>query len=288
MPNLTETAFRRLTGLDPFPQPPVLPLRHPVVLMHGFGFFASLRRGGHLHEEALHLRKRGVRAYAPNVAPYSTIPARAALWETRLRHVLEETKADRLTLIAHSMGGLDARYLISKLGWHEHVRALVTISTPHGGSTAASFVLEQPARLRALVADLLDWVGTNALDEDSPPADFLEALAQLTPAHVQNTFNPDVPDHPDVRYWSYAGRAGKGTDVPINPFFRLLNRVVYEREGINDGFVAIESARRGTFLDVIDADHARQVGVTPGLGNDPPEIHAFYRSIAQLLADEGF
>ncbi len=284
-PTLLEAAFQQLTQLDPFPQPDLLPLRCPVVLMHGFGLFASLRRRGHLHDEAMHLRRRGVRAYAPNVAPYTTTRDRAEQWAQRLEHVLREARADEVCLVAHSMGGLDARYLISRMGWHEHVAALVTVATPHRGTSVASFTLDQPARVRAWIADLADWMGVQVLEDAT--ADFLQAITELTPEHVRTRFNPATPDHPDVRYWSYAGRAGKGTDVPVNPFLLLQNRRLYEREGVNDGYVSIESARWGTFLGTIDADHSRQIGLVPGLGQ-APEMHAFYRSIAQLLCDEGF
>lgn len=286
MAKLHETTFRRLTGLTPFPQPPVLPLRHPVVLMHGFGVIASFRRGGHLHDEAMNLREHGVMAYAPNVAPYNTVPIRAALWEERFEHILEETRTEQINIIAHSMGGLDARYLISEMGWHKHVASLVTISTPHHGTTAASFVLDQPERLRRWIVEIFDWMGTNAM-EDETASDFLQAVAELTPEYVQETFNPGVPDHPSVKYWSYGGRAGKDTDVPLNPFFHLLNRVIYEQEGVNDGFVSVDSARWGTFLGTVDADHAQQVGFVAGLG-DTSRAHSFYRSIAQMLVDEGF
>ncbi len=285
--SLTEAAFRRLARLEPFPQPPVLPLRDPVVLMHGFGLLASFRRGGQLHDEAMHLRKRGVRAYAPNVSPYTTIAARADHWEQRLEHVLRETGAERLSLIAHSMGGLDARHLISRRGWHARVHALVTLSTPHHGTAIASFLAEQPDRLQDWIAALVDWMGTRALDGGT--ANFARAITELTPEHVCKTFNPATPDHPSVRYWSCAGRAGKGTGVPLHPVFRPLNRLLYTREGVNDGYVSVESARWGTFLGAVDLDHARLVGLSRLVGTgDTPEIHTLYRSIVQMLCDEGF
>ena len=134
-PALPTKILRRITGVDPFPQPPIIRLRLPVVLMHGFGIIAAMRRGGHLFHEAEELRRHGVWAYAPNVSAYDTVPLRCAAWEQRLEHVMEETGCDRLNLIAHSMGGLDARYLISEMGLHRHVATLTTISSPHHGTT---------------------------------------------------------------------------------------------------------------------------------------------------------
>lgn len=284
VPRLAESAIQRWAGMDAFPQPPLIPLRYPVVLMHGFGMMASFRRSGHLHDEAMSLRLHGVRAYAPNVAPYNTVAIRAPMWKKRIERVLEETGAEKVSLIAHSMGGLDARHLIASEGMYEAVACLTTISTPHHGSSVADIILSQPERLRTWAAELVNWVGTSAMVGST--SDVLQALSELTPAFLCETFNPAVPDHPSVTYWSYAGGAGKGTDVPINPFLRLPNWLLYAREGINDGFVSVESARWGTFLGTVGADHSQQVGlqILPG-GFDS---NAFYRGIALRLADAGF
>lgn len=282
---ITATALQRITGLQAFPQPSLIPLQHPVVLMHGFGVGGSFRRGGHLHEEAMYLRSRGVLAFAPNVAPYNTVEVRTQMWEQRLARVLDETGADTLTLIAHSMGGLDARHLITNMGFHEVVGGLVTISTPHRGSSVARLVLDQPDAVRTWLVDMADWLGTHILEDGT--ANALQTLTELTPEHVQQTFNPAVPDHPDVSYWSFGGETGKGTDDPINPVFRFLNAYLYDREGPNDGIVSVRSSRWGTFLGTVPADHGRQVGLN-GTLSTPFDSNEFYSGIATMLADEGF
>lgn len=281
---LVEQTVGRIGQLAPFPQPELILTRYPVVLMHGFGALASIRRGGHLHEEAMYLRERGVLAFAPNVAPYNTVKVRSATWKQYLERVLEETGAERLNLIAQSMGGLDARYLISCLGMAQHVESLVTISTPHHGTSIATFVLEQPQRLRDLAAAVANWMGTKTLPGSE--ADFTTAVGEFTPEFVCDRFNPSVPDDPSVRYWSYAGLAGKGTGVIMNPFLRFLNGILYEREGFNDGFVSVESAKWGRYLGTVDADHAEQVGIqiVPG---SRFRVHEFYADIVRKLAAEG-
>ena len=275
----------RFLALDPLPQPPLIPIRYPVVLMHGFGFLGSLRRGGHLHQEALNLRLHGVLAYAPNVAPYNRVMTRVEIWESRLQAILDECKAEKLNLIAQSMGGLDARYLISRMGFHERVASLVTISTPHRGSGIANFILERSGWIQTRISEIMNWMGNTAMHEVS--ADFLPAVAELTPDFVCNEFNPNVPDHPSVRYYSFAGQAGKGTGVPINPGLQVLNRILYSREGPNDGFVSVESAKWGDYLGSIGADHAAQVGIK-FLGNREFNSNQFYRMVVERLASDGF
>lgn len=284
MPGFTTSAIQRFTKLDPFPQPPLLRLRYPVLLMHGFGLLGSVRRGGHMHDIAMALRENGVWAFAPNVAPYNTVAVRAQMWEDRIARMLDETGADRFSIIAHSMGGLDARYLIQTTDLHEPIQALVTVSTPHRGTPIATLALEQPDKVREWLANVFDWFGSKAM-EDSP-SNALDGVRELTPQHMQETFNPAVPDHPDVRYWSYAGRAGKGTDVPLDPFFYMLNNFLYDREGVNDGYVSVQSANWGTFCGTVEADHARQVGMASNLGA-PFDAPAFYRTIIRMLIDKG-
>ena len=284
MAKFRENAFRRLVSLDPFPQPPLIRSRYPVVLMHGFGILAGLLRQGHLHDEAMDLRAHGVLAYAPNVAPYNTVSARAEMWQDRLTHILEETGAEQVNLIAQSMGGLDARYLISTLGRHDVVASLVTVATPHQGTVMAEILLKQPERLRQWAVDFANWMGTNVLEDAT--ADALQALMELTPAHLRNTFNPAVPDHDSVRYWSYAACAGKGTKNLVNPFLKLSNTWIFEREGLNDGLVSVDSARWGHFLGILDADHSQQVGIQ-GLPGSKFDSKALYRSLVEMLAQEG-
>jgi len=279
------TALQRFTGLKPFPQPPIVPTRHPIVLLHGFGIGASIRREGHLHEQTMHLRSRGVRAVAPNVSPYNTVAARTQTWDERLRHVLDEVQADSLSIIAHSMGGLDARYLISKMGWHEVVDVLVTVSTPHRGSPVASLLLDQPDPVREWLGDVADWLGTHILEDGS--ANIRQALHELTPEYVETIFNEEVPNHPKVDYWSYGAQAGEGAPIPVTPIFRYFNKYLYQREGMNDGIVSVRSARWGEYLGTVDADHAQQVGLASRL-SAPFDANEFYVEIAKRLAENGY
>ncbi len=112
-------------------------------------------------------------------------------------------------------------------------------------------------------------------------------MADLTPEYVTNTFNPAVPDHPDVRYWSYSAQAGRGTDTPINPLLRPLNTMLYAREGPNDGFVSVKSAVWGESLGILEADHAQQIGVGRSIGARF-DSNRFYTELADRLGRAGY
>ncbi len=279
-----ESLARRAVELVPFPQPPLIRTRYPVVLMHGFGAIANLMQGGVLHAEAMHLRGHGIWAYAPHVNPYDTIATRARTWAERIDRVLEETGAEKVSLVGFSSAGLDARYLIGTLDRAAQVAALVTVSTPHRGSPVVDYLLSRPDRLRGWAVAFMDFLGRAAYELEAPHTE--EALCELAPDFVCGTFNPAHPDHPDVYYASYAGRAGRGTDLPIYAPLIVPNRILYDLAGVNDGLVAVESAKWGEFLGLLDADHARQIGLRLAPGNF--DSKAFFLQIARDLAARGF
>lgn len=264
------------------PQPPLRPTRHPVVLMHGFGALANLMQGGVLHEEAMHLRTRGVAAYAPHVNPYDTIAVRAEAWADRLERVLAETGADRVNLVGFSSAGLDARHLARDSAWHGRIASLVTVSTPHRGTPLASFVLDRPDRLRTWALGVMDFVGRAAYE--SAPPHSAEAVAELTPEAVAGRF-PEDESIPGAWCASFASRAGKGTGVPIYPPLIVPNRILYGLAGPNDGIVPTASMAWGERLGVVEADHARQIGLR--LAPGPFQSCAFYEGVCGRLRERG-
>jgi triacylglycerol lipase len=156
---------------------------------------------------------------------------------------------DRVDIIAHSLGGLDARYALTHCGLATRVRALVTIGTPHRGTPLADLATDGPLALaRRAVSALgmplpaLDWLSTAALER----------------------FNRDVTDAPGVRYACVVGgiRDDK-TPIPlaIAPAHAYLRRVA----GANDGLVPMASQYWGETLAEIEADHFAQIGWPLGI-----------------------
>ncbi len=278
-----EAVARKAVELVPVPQPPILPTRYPVVLLHGFGALANILQGGVLHREAMYLRARGVHAYAPHANPYDTVAVRAATWEAHLERALQETGADKLNLIGFSSGGLDARWLAREMGWADRIASLVTVSTPHRGTAIAQYILDRPDRLRSWAVAFMDFVGRASYEIEAPNTD--AALRELTPEAVAAVFPPDeIIDGA----WcaSIVGRAGKGTDVSITPSLALPNRILHGLQGVNDGIVPTEGGWWGERLETLDADHARQIGIGLSLGSSF-DSRPFFLSICERLRARG-
>ena len=103
----------------------------PILLVHGMidnrSIFALLRRG---------LRRRGFgRVASVNYSPLTSDVRVAALWlAEEVEALVAETGYERVHVIGHSLGGLIARYYVTRLGGHGRVHTLVTLGTPHSGT----------------------------------------------------------------------------------------------------------------------------------------------------------
>ncbi|KAJ3343585.1 hypothetical protein HDU93_007466 [Gonapodya sp. JEL0774] len=108
--------------------------RHPVVLCHGlFGFDtrgpASIPalQVHYWNEIIVSLRRLGVAVHAARVPKTGGVRSRAQALDSLLR---DRVGSGEVNLLAHSMGGLDCRFLIS----HLHRTHTLTISNPRGAS----------------------------------------------------------------------------------------------------------------------------------------------------------
>jgi triacylglycerol lipase len=217
----------------------------PVVLVHGFCGFGALRLLG---KEVRYfggieraIADRGHAVTATTCHPVASIAHRAEqLREQLLKWLGEIGRPDgRVILVTHSMGGLDSRYMISKLGMAGHVAALLTIATPHRGTPQADFWAENVAAQRVALP-LMDLLGVNA-----------KGVFDLTTAGMEK-FNEQVHDHPEVRYFSIS-TACPAARVPIvlQPGYWIIRN----KEGENDAVVSAASAVWGQHLGTWPVHH---------------------------------
>jgi triacylglycerol lipase len=215
----------------------------PVVLVHGLFGFDRIgvpgARFDYFRGIAKHLESLGCHAHAVRLPGSASVPERAR----ELVAAIEALPHDRIDLIAHSLGGLDARYALAHLGLARRVRSLVTVGTPHRGTPIADLALNGPltwarrvVRAIGLPLAALEWLGTDALA----------------------AFNAQVLDVPGVRYACVVGGLHRDASVPLAlaPAHAYLRRVA----GPNDGLVPISSQYWGETLAEIEADHFAQIG----------------------------
>ncbi len=249
--------------------------------------------------------------FTPAVDPFNDSTFRGGQLAAHIETILAETGYDKVVIIGHSQGGLDARVVA-----HDRpdlVAAVVTVATPHGGTPVADValgLLDDP-NFAGIVDDLVNAIGAPLYDQVG------NETAVSKPMHLFSSpgiaaFNAAYPDAPGVFYASITGRTdhslggvacvpdvkpafmttNESDDDPTDPFFFLTETLIDGDGSIpNDGLVRVVDARHGEFWGCIPADHLDEVGHLlgdgPGFGNDFHH-HEFYRDLVAHLRSLGY
>ncbi len=152
----------------------------------------------------------------------------------------------RTLLLAHSQGGLDARYALATLKV-SGVDALVTVGTPHSGSRVAQWAHEQ-AEKRSFFSRLLQ----TGFDYDLGSLRF---LGEMVPGFIASR----------AEYFRIPSRV-RGASVravcQTQCFWPLRALSWFFDLGPGDGLVEAESQRWGEDLGAFDLDHLSEVSVS--------------------------
>lgn len=242
--------------------------RFPVMLVHGyFGTDTYFSLLDYFHDLPDRLRAAGFEVRTPTTDAFNWSEIRGEQLAEQLDALLVETGARKVNLIAHSQGGMDARVVISGLGYAERVATLTTVATPHHGTPLA-------------VADIA-------------------SVQNFGPEYLDGTFNPAYPDSPEVRYFSWSARScgllefgcqREQNGEIADAILALFQTSLTFRVGDNDGFVPTESMVWGELLGTLSADHLDEVGqIADGSPrNDPFDHRAFYLSELRRLSEAGY
>lgn len=217
--------------------------KYPLLFVHGTGF-RDRNWFNYWGRIPTALASRGCEIYYGNQDSWATVENNAMTVKTRLREILDKTGAEKVNIIAHSKGGLEARYLISTLGMADSVASLTTVSTPHHGSRTMDLACRLPGLLFRMAAFFANhWF---KLLGDSNP-DFHFVCRQFTTGYAEE-FNKTNADADGVYYQSYAGVMKSLFSDGMMFFPHFVVRCI---EGENDGLVTPRSARWGEFKGVL-------------------------------------
>jgi triacylglycerol lipase len=291
------------------------PTQYPIVLVHGFddaaakvwvdtGVNAALTADGHT-------------VYLAELPPLASVERRAAALQKCVDRALQDqvnrgVHEPKVNLIAHSMGGLDSRELISVLGYADRVASLTTLSAPHRGSAIADFTLDVlPGwAAPALNAFASAYARSFTSADLAAGSDLWAMLLALSEASADD-FNARHPDDARVYYQSYAGVSsvfGLPNDavlsacegqLPSAQLDAMSPQLVAAAPFVshfadrgellpNDGLVLVTSAKWGIFRGCVSADHLKETGkmaADPRTGFDHLRL---FRTIAFDLASAGF
>ena len=283
------------------PPPPSGP--YPIVLAHGLFGFSKLGPLDYFYGISDALTAQGRKVYAPRVDAVQSAEVRGAQLVEAIEAARLDSGAAKVVVIGHSQGGLDARWAAA----HDPdaVAAVITVATPNRGSPVADVALGiLPGNSTAALDVLADFFG---ISTDGSSTSFQGAMTSLT-SDGTAMFNANTPDVPTIPYFSVAGRSALAShdacapaaepfmatwdgDVdPLKaellPVAAILEAAVLPNTPVQDGLVTVDSAKWGTFLGCIPADHLDEVcqiaGQSPGIGNGFACLD-FWRGLEQML-----
>jgi triacylglycerol lipase len=222
----------------------VIELKYPVILVHGAGFRNKTVGVKYWGRVPRYLMNEGPVFHLCGTDMWGAVESNGALIKKGILEVLAVTGTEKVNIIAHSKGGLEARYAISALGMENAVASLTTISTPHRGIRAMNIILKFPQWLYRLVSIIVN--GVSILMGDFNP-DFFLSSRQFSES-LCSEFNRNCPDKDGIYYQSYAS---------VLCFFfgnlmLLLTWIVVRIfDGPNDGLCPVESAKWGNFRGTV-------------------------------------
>lgn len=266
--------------------------KYPVLMLHGVGF-RDLKWPLYWGRIPKTLTSMGTDLYYGNQDCWARVEDNAKTIKARIRQILDETGAEKVNIIAHSKGGLEARMAASSLGMGDRIASITTIGTPHRGSKTVDRLLKAPHSLFNIASFAVNnWVG---LIGDTNP-NFYAVCRDFSTEYAEQ-FNRENPDVPGVFYQSFTG-------VMKHPFsdFSLWIAffVVRMIEGENDGLVSVESAKWGESFTLLtgrtnrgishldEIDFRRSPLSSRAFGDGVRDICDVYRDILTGLKERGF
>lgn len=226
--------------------------RYPLVMLHGIGF-RDLRYFNYWGRIPRELTRNGAVVYYGHQEAWGTIENNAEIIREKIQEILRENQCGKVNIIAHSKGGLDARYLISGLHMENQVASLTTISTPHRGSELLNLLNNLPDGIYRFISSLFDKSFARFGDKNP---DCYHASKQLSPEFCRE-FNEKYPDAPGVYYQSYASCMKHSLGDGLLSIPNLLMFLAGASK--NDGLVTIDSAKWGNFRTTFQSSKRRGV-----------------------------
>lgn len=209
--------------------------KYPILMVHGVFFrdFRYLNYWGRIPGE---LTENGATVFYGNHQSAASVEECGRELTERIQQIVKESGCEKVNIIAHSKGGLDCRYAITKCGADKYVASLTTINTPHRGCEFADYLLSKiPHAQQELVARAYNATLKKLGD---PNPNFLEAVYDLT-AEACRKRNEEVLDVPGIFYQSVGSKlnVASGGRFPLN----FTHRLVHYFDGANDGLVGEKS-----------------------------------------------
>lgn len=261
--------------------------KYPVLLIHGV-FFRDSDNFNYWGRIPAYLIKNGATIFYGEHQSASSAKESGIEIAERIKKIVLDTGCEKVNIIAHSKGGLDARYAISCAGAGDYVASLTTINTPHRGCLFAEKLLDMSSqKFKSFVAGKYNFVAKTFGDKKP---DFIEAVTDLTSSACEE-FNKNTPDYEGVYYQSVGSKMNRARSgrFPLNVVYPLVKHY----DGDNDGLVSAESMKYGENFRFITVKSGRGVSHADMVDLNRENIKEFdvrelYSQILSDLKSKGY
>ena len=261
--------------------------KYPVLLLHGI-FFRDSKYFDYWGRVPKELITNGCRVFYGEQQSSATVEFCGKEIARKIEEIVKMTGAQKVNIIAHSKGGLDARYAMSDPEIAKHVASLTTINTPHRGCEFADYLLtKSPEKLRNGVAAAYNRA-LGKLGDYAP--DFLGGCSNLTRSFCAD-FNSKIKDPEGVYIQSFGSVMNnhRGGQFPLN----LTTGFVGMFDGRNDGLVGEQSFPWGSDFHLITPTGKRGIShgdvIDLNRENIPGyDVREFYVNLVADLKKKGF
>lgn len=243
--------------------------KYPILLVHGI-FWRDWQLFNYWGRIPKELIRNGATIYYGNHQSAAPMEDGANELKAQILDIVAKENCEKVNIIAHSKGGLDARYATSCLGMDSYVASLTTICTPHLGCCLVDKLLKIiPDKLIEFVANKYNSI-YKKLGDRQP--DFMSGVNDLTTEKCAE-FNKKVLDMPFVLYQSATSKMSTmfSASFPLNVGYAIINRTRQE----NDGFITVESSKLGNFLGCYETKQRRGVSHGDTIDLMRKNIHGF-------------
>lgn len=259
--------------------------KYPLLMVHGVFFrdYKHLSYWGRIPNE---LRKNGATVFFGNHQSALPVSLSGEELAQRIKNICEQTGCEKVNVIAHSKGGLDARYAVSCCGADKYVASLTTISTPNRGCVFVDWLLE---KISQPVQNGIASAYNSALRKLGETPDFIAAVSDLTYKRCAE-LNSQMPDADSVFYQSVGSKLNKAVNgkFPMNMSYHFVKHF----SGDNDGLVSSDSFAHGEYryltvrgkrgishADIVDMNRENI---------DEFDVREFYVQLVAALKNKGF
>ncbi|MCR5122601.1 MAG: alpha/beta fold hydrolase [Ruminococcus sp.] len=267
--------------------------KYPLLLVHGMGFRdrKHLNYWGRIPKK---LTERGSRVFYGNQDSAGSIEKNAETVAKNLNEALEKSGAEKVNIIAHSKGGLEARYLAAN-GFGSKIASITTMNTPHNGSLTVDRLMRFPRFLIVFTAKCTDlWM--KLLGDKDPDALSCFDMFTTEAAERFSRENP-IPDDIYCQSFGFKMKNARSDLLMMIPYL-----IVKRYDGENDGLLSERAVRWGNYRGMYTSvsgrgiSHPDEVDIrrmcfsrkNPSNDHEIADITQFYISVVSELKSLGY